>query len=182
MINKRNLWFLTLFSLVLVLSIYYVTLPNELLLLNNSDTLTATNDDQVTKEEEITSENNAPSNEVVLEESDIITALRVEASDQVLDEMENLKKTLTDLNVTVEEKNTAFEQLKKLNVNKAKEAELEELLKNEFKVDAFIKITDDQVRIVVGSTEHNTTIANNIMRKVQEQFDKKMYISVKFQT
>ena len=30
MINKKNLWFLTLFSLVLVLSIYYVTMPNEI--------------------------------------------------------------------------------------------------------------------------------------------------------
>ena len=29
MINKKNLWFLTLFSLVLVLSIYYVTMPSE---------------------------------------------------------------------------------------------------------------------------------------------------------
>ena len=32
MINKQNLWFLTLFSLVLVLGVYYVTMPNELLL------------------------------------------------------------------------------------------------------------------------------------------------------
>ena len=31
MMNKKNLWFLTLFSLVLVLSIYYVTMPNDLL-------------------------------------------------------------------------------------------------------------------------------------------------------
>ena len=30
--NKQNLWFLTLFSLVLVLGIYYVTMPNELLM------------------------------------------------------------------------------------------------------------------------------------------------------
>ena len=29
MINKKNLWFLTLFSLVLVLSIYYVTMPSD---------------------------------------------------------------------------------------------------------------------------------------------------------
>ena len=28
MINKQNLWFLTLFSLILILGIYYVTLPN----------------------------------------------------------------------------------------------------------------------------------------------------------
>ena len=32
MINKQNLWFLTLFSLILVLSIYYITMPSELLL------------------------------------------------------------------------------------------------------------------------------------------------------
>ena len=32
MINKKNLWFLTLFSLVLVLSVYYVTMPKELLI------------------------------------------------------------------------------------------------------------------------------------------------------
>ena len=36
MINKKSLWFLTLFSLILVLSVYYVTMPNELLLTNNS--------------------------------------------------------------------------------------------------------------------------------------------------
>ena len=36
MINKKNLWFLTLFSLVLVLSVYYVTMPSELLTTNNS--------------------------------------------------------------------------------------------------------------------------------------------------
>ena len=31
MINKQNLWFLTLFSLILVLSIYYLTMPDEVL-------------------------------------------------------------------------------------------------------------------------------------------------------
>ena len=36
MINKKNLWFLTLFSLVLVLSVYYITMPSELLLTNNA--------------------------------------------------------------------------------------------------------------------------------------------------
>lgn len=31
MINKQSMWFLTLFSLVLVLGVYYVTMPNDLL-------------------------------------------------------------------------------------------------------------------------------------------------------
>ena len=29
MINKQSLWFLTLFSLILVLSVYYITMPDE---------------------------------------------------------------------------------------------------------------------------------------------------------
>ena len=43
MINKQSLWFLTLFSLILVLSVYYITMPNELLLTNNSDYTEKTN-------------------------------------------------------------------------------------------------------------------------------------------
>ena len=31
MIRKQNLWFLTLFSLILILGVYYVTLPNDFL-------------------------------------------------------------------------------------------------------------------------------------------------------
>ena len=38
MMNKKNLWFLTLFSLVLVLSIYYVTMPEDLLAASTSPT------------------------------------------------------------------------------------------------------------------------------------------------
>ena len=29
--NKQNLWFLTLFSLILILGAYYITMPNSLL-------------------------------------------------------------------------------------------------------------------------------------------------------
>ena len=39
MINKKNIWFLTLFSLILVLSVYYVTMPTELLITNNSENI-----------------------------------------------------------------------------------------------------------------------------------------------
>jgi len=39
MINKKNLWFLTLFSLILVLSVYYITMPSELLVSNNSENI-----------------------------------------------------------------------------------------------------------------------------------------------
>ena len=36
MINKQRLWFLTLFSLILVLSVYYITMPSDLLSVTNN--------------------------------------------------------------------------------------------------------------------------------------------------
>ena len=166
MINKKNLWFLTLFSLVLVLSVYYVTMPSELLTTNNSA---------------IPNNNDSNQNDVVIKESDIITALRVEADDQMLEEMSSLKQILTDLNVSIEDKNSAFESLKSLNEQKGKETKLENIINEKYQVNSFVKIDDDQVRVVVGSTEHSTELANNIMRTVQSEFKDKMYISVQFQ-
>ena len=45
MVNKKGLWFLTLFSLILVMSVYYVTMPNDLLAAK-----TYTQDNKNTKE------------------------------------------------------------------------------------------------------------------------------------
>ena len=52
MINKQNLWFLTLFSLILVLSVYYITMPNDLLVDNTKDTSTVKKAETKTKVKE----------------------------------------------------------------------------------------------------------------------------------
>ena len=52
MINKQNLWFLTLFSLILVLSVYYITMPNDLLIASNSTTSEEKSDTTKEQEEE----------------------------------------------------------------------------------------------------------------------------------
>ena len=82
---------------------------------------------------------------------------------------------------TVEEKNTAFEELKRVNGKQAKEEMIEEKLKTELKLDTFVKVEGDQIRVVVGSKEHSASLANEVMRLIQELFDSKMYISVQFQ-
>ena len=65
MIKKKNLWFLTLFSLILVLSIYYITMPNELLITNN---------DSIIKNSDV-NKNEDNDKKVDIMESDIISAL-----------------------------------------------------------------------------------------------------------
>ena len=165
MINKKNLWFLTLFSLILVLSIYYITMPNELLITNNGN---------------VDLENNIDS-EVSIEESNIISALKVEDDNSVLENINTLKEKLTNNELDVEEKNLVFEELKKINKNSSLEETIENKIKNTYSYESFVKIDNDQIRVVVGSNEHNVELANNIMRLIQSEFNKKMYISVEFQ-
>ena len=167
MINKKNLWFLTLFSLVLVVSIYYVTMPNELLITNNGNII----EDDL----EVSNDN------VEISESSIISALKVEDNNQVLNDITTLKEKLTNSEISVEEKNMVFEELKALNNNSSKEETIESKIKSTYSYDNFVKIDNDQVRVVVGTKDHNVELANNIMRLVQSEFDKKMYISVEFQ-
>ena len=164
MINKKNIWFLTLFSLILVLSVYYITMPNELLVTNNGN---------------IT---NTIETNVEVEESDVISVLKVEDNNDTESEISVLKETLTNSEATIEEKNIAFETLKSINQNSSKEEKLEKKLKDNFKLNTFIKIDKTQIRVVVGSKEHSVELANNIMRSVQEEFDSKKYISVEFQS
>ena len=81
MINKKNLWFLTLFSLVLVLSIYYVSIPSELLVSSNGNI-----------KEEVVSGGKDDISNVSIEESDMISALKVEDNANTLESINKLKK------------------------------------------------------------------------------------------
>ena len=165
MINKKNLWFLTLFSLILVLSVYYVTMPNELLLTNNSKTVNKVEENK---------------QEVVVQESDILTSLKLENEEVVSKEIEELKSVIADTKSTVEEKNNAFDKMKSLNNIKAEEEKLQTKLKDELNLSSFIKKTEDNIKVVISGTKHDVDLANKIMRLIQSNYDKKMYISVEF--
>lgn len=162
MINKKNLWFLTLFSLVLVLSIYYVTMPNELLLTSNG-VEDGNNDKQLN-----------------VKESSIISALKIEDNNSTLKEIGSLKEILTKEDSSVDDKNKAFDALKLINQISSKEELLEEKIMNNYSLDSFVKIDGDQIRVVIESETHDNDLANKIMKTIQKEFDTKQYISIQF--
>ena len=165
MINKKNLWFLTLFSLVLVLSVYYVTMPNDLL-----------------KASTYNNENNSKELETTIEESDAISALKVEDEATTKDKINELQKKLTDSKIGTEEKNSAYEEIKSLNNNSSLEDKIEEKKKKNYNCESFVKVENNSVKVIVDKCENSKTLANNIMRLVQEQYNEKVYISVQFKT
>ena len=156
MINRKNLWFLTLFSLVLVLSIYYVTMPNDLLKAKTNN-----------KNELI---------ETTIEESNIISALKIEDETNRKERINELQKKLTDKNIETNEKNNIYEEIKTLNNNSSIENTIEQKIKDNYKCESFTKIENNTVKVVIDKCENSKTLANNIMRLVQEQFTDKMYI------
>lgn len=161
MISKQNLWFLTLFSLILILGVYYVTMPNDLL----------------EKIKETTKEK--PVIEVI--EDNALTAMRVNLEENRQQEITALEKQLTDEKLTTEEKNNVYEQLKYLNEVQSKEEQVEKKIKKEYDLDCFTKIESKDINIICISDNHDKTLANNIMRLVQNNYENHMNIIVKFQ-
>ena len=161
MINKKSIWFLTLFSLILVLSVYYITMPSELLISTNGN---------------YTENNNE---EVEITESTVLVALRLEAEEKLLKEMENLQLILNG-DGTIEEKNEAYNKMKELNMNKGEQEKLENKIKEVYNLESFVKIKNNNIEVTIKKEENDSTLANNIMRTIQELYEEEKYITVKF--
>ena len=91
MINKEHLWFLTLFSLILVLSVYYITMPSDLLL---SKQVFNDSEEKTEPDENVNLE---------VEESDILVSLRLDLDEERETEKKELKSILTDGEKTIED-------------------------------------------------------------------------------
>ena len=167
MINKQKLWFLTLFSLILVLSVYYITMPSELLTTTSANT---NNKETTTK-----------STKVEVNSSDSLTALQVEKDEERSALAAEYNEILNNKDASVEEKNNAYDGLKEIDDIKAKEEALEKKLKDNLKLDSFIKIDGNNISVTIKKKDHDYSLANNVMRLINEEYKTKMYVSVKFQ-
>ena len=172
MINKQGLIFLTLTSLILVLSIYYVTMPNELLLTTNSSYL---------KDEKIVKTTNQENVKVQVEEGSVVKAMRSLLNDERLKELTELNEKLTKKDLGSDEKNNVYEEIKNLNKIETMEEVIENLIKKELDLDSFVKIKNDVIEVVINSDKHDTNLAVKIMNLIEKEYSN-MYISVSFKS
>ena len=147
--NRQNLWFLTLFSLILILGVYYITLPSDIFSKKGVKNVSKNIDVEVS-------------------ESNKLVSLRVERDEKISSVMSELQEKIVS-STSTEEKNSAFEELQVLNLAKGKETYLEDKILNNFNV-------------TISSKEHNSNLANEIMRSVQEEFEDKKNITIKFES
>ena len=196
MVNKKSLWFLTLFSLILVLSVYYITMPSELLM--NDKTNISSKDTSKKNSSKNTNKSSSKKNSSVkaketvktteenkiktrVKESNTLETMRALEDEKVSKELESLQVVLNDDKSSVDDKNKAYDKMKELNNNKAEESSLEDKIKKEFELDSYVKIEGDKIKVVISSSEHDMTLANKIMRSIQSNYKDNKYITVKFQ-
>ena len=163
MINRQNLWFLTLFSLILILGVYYITLPSEIFSKKGIESVSKNVD-------------------VVVSENDKLVARRVERNEKIASVMGELQEKITSPSSTTEDKNAAFEELQILNLAKGKETFLENKIFDKYKIKSFVEIDNDDIKVTITSNEHNSKIANDIMKCVQEEFNDKKNIVIRFES
>ena len=164
MINKQGLLFLTLTSLILVLSIYYVTMPNELLLTNNSSYISNGNNEDV---------------KVSINNDNTIATMKTILNTEREEELTKLKNKLMDKTLGMDEKNNVYEEIQSMNKIKVMEEKIEKILKEEFDLESFIKVKNDVIEVTIKKEENDKYLTVKIMSRIEKDYPN-MYISVTF--
>lgn len=161
MINKQSIWFTFLFSIILVLSIVYITMDNNDL--KEFIDVVDTNDTTL-----------------VVNESTELVALRVQSDEEMMNSINELQDIILNETTDLQTKNDAYESLVSISNNKSNEQKIERILLEEFDIESFVKINGNNVTVVVDSSKHDFALANSIIRRISSEFSSDKYVTVKF--
>jgi len=190
MLKKQTVWLLTMLSLVVVLSVYYVTTPDGMKdnvafvnqdgnkTANLEDGKTANNDEGAkVKTEEADDETLTSS----ISSDDVFTALRMEIEDQRNRLREELNAIVASTSATAEQKSEALDKIQKLSTLAEKEAMLETLIKSKGYEDVLVRADEEQVRVIIKAKDRSTKAANEIMQLVYSEIREVRDVAVEFQ-
>lgn len=151
--NRQAITFLTLFSLILVLSIYYVLLPPE----------TETNEVAVNSNElsqiEILQEELDQKRADLISENNAIIASSESSSDEIASALASIS----------EAKETA-----------ALEKEITKIINDAGFKSAFVEVENKTIKVVVDKKEANSSDANSIIKTIIEKTNNEYQVEVKF--
>ena len=180
LLKKQTVWLLTMLSLVIVLSVYYVTLdPNQ-----GNDMATTVNNESNEAEEQgadgekqqDAGENDAETGEksstkeVSPTGSDqTFETMRMEVTDERNRLIEELTIRLSNTELTAAERDEANEMIKQLRTINQKETILETFIVDMNFDAAFVQADGEQVKVTVKSDELTKGQTNDIIRLVFDE-------------
>lgn len=206
LLKKQTVWLLTMLSLVVVLSVYYITSPE-----GGSDNMVLgekSKEEQKLDGQKAATDKNAESTkdtspgketagkeqaEVEVEEMEDGTVISSVSSDELFetlrlqlnDERSKLTSELRDMvaskEVSAEEKAKAMDKMEELSEAAAREAVIETLIKSKGYEDALVRADGNNVRITVKAKKHTASSANDIIHIVKSEFNELENVAVTFQ-
>lgn len=151
--NRQAITFLTLFSLILVLSIYYVLLPPE-----TETNEVAVNSDELSQIEILQEELDQKRADLISENNAIIAS-----SESNSDEIASALASIS------EAKETA-----------ALEKEITKIINDAGFKSAFVEVENKTIKVVVDKKEANSSDANSIIKTIMEKTNNEYQVEVKF--
>lgn len=152
MLKKQTIWLITMLSLVVVLSVYYVT-----------------SEPTVDTASELTSEGDSTEVSASDESSQVFEELRIELEDKRSRMKEELETVVAATDVSAEDKSTARDKMILLEETSQKETMLESLIESIGYDDVFVQADGESVQIRVQAEELTKEQANKIMQLTENE-------------
>ncbi|WP_075982263.1 SpoIIIAH-like family protein [Bacillus massilinigeriensis] len=184
LLKKQTVWLLTMLSLVVVLSVYYITSPEQ-----KGDQLTKVEEKKKTSE----TANGTKENKATGEQSDGVTVISENASDEQFEQLrldieaerseekERLTEIMASTDLPADQRNQAIEKVDELEKTEHKEQVLETLIISMGYDDALVRADGEEVRITVKSDKHSKAEANKILQQVKKELGHLQVAAVEFQ-
>ena len=198
LLKKQTVWLLTMLSLVVVLSVYYLTSPeqkqNDLAVVDEKQTQEQANG----QEQEPLKENQQEQGQVEKESAsmgdkadkqiitnaagdEVFETLRMQLEEERSQKKEELQATIASTELPPEERSDAKEQMDELNAIAQKELLLETLIKAMNYKDVLVRADNEQVNITVKAEKQSKAEANKIIQTVRSEMGP-LHAVVTFQT
>ena len=178
-LKKQTVWLLTMLSLIIVLSAYYIMTPG-------TDNVAFVGDQEQSQDEATSNEaeeTNAEGDVVSssLSSDEAFAALRLGIQEQRDAAIEDYTAVIAS-EASADLRNEAHEQRQELMALSQQESVLENVIKSEGYSDAVVyTLENDKVRVIVKADQLSNEEANNIMVLAQEQLGDGHQIAVEFQ-
>ncbi|MGP7816198.1 SpoIIIAH-like family protein [Niallia sp. 01092] len=188
LLKKQTVWLLTMLSLVVVLSVYYITSPeqtNEFAAVEEGKTTENVKDNaKVTKtdnKENAKAEAKDGSTVSTVDSDEVFESMRLDLQDKRSADEEKLTDVMGSAESTAEEKSAAQDKIEKLRDLADKEKVLETMIKAENYDDVLVRSVDGVVNVTVKADKLSPEAANDIIQLVRKNLEQPgAYVAVKF--
>ncbi|MEK3808012.1 SpoIIIAH-like family protein [Metabacillus sp. SLBN-84] len=172
MLKKQTVWLLTMLSLVVVLSVYYITTPEEI---KNDVAMTgaekaekaeAAKEAKKDGEAEVTVEEAEEGTVVSVSNDELFATIRMQLEDSRNAKKESLEDVVASKEASAAEKSAARDEMNAIDEAVANEEILETFIKSNGYDDALVRIEGEKVKVTVKAKESSASEANKIIQLV----------------